>query len=168
MWVGEQQRMERDDQIDRQRLGKELYRVRDEHRINSQRKLAELSGVSESTISLIEAGKTATKPSTLMLLARGLAKDFDGQVNPERAEAIYARLMDAWGVLPKRPAPTEPRTSKAAFLAEMEQKHGRRFALAMSRVAWDDDDLPTEHRRVIEATILGLAGAAQEDGERED
>jgi transcriptional regulator with XRE-family HTH domain len=144
-------------------LGDELRRLRDERRITSQEKLSALSGVPEITIRKLESGATQEpRYSTLRLLAAGLARDFDGRPDPDLTETIYTRLMRAAGYLPKAPVNTEPGVSREAFLAEMEAKHGRRLALAMSRVAWDDDEIPDRYRKILETTILELAGVPED------
>jgi transcriptional regulator with XRE-family HTH domain len=153
--------MDKDEELRLQRLGLELAKIREERRKMTQKELASLSGVSDSTIKLIEAGKSTTKHSTLRLLAQGLATDLDGRIDYPLAEAFYARLMDAWGALPKTRPSTAPAggISRDAFIKEMEQRIGQPLAIAMSTVAWDYDGIPEAHRKILEAAILGLAGA---------
>jgi transcriptional regulator with XRE-family HTH domain len=156
--------MDKDGELRLQRLGLELAKIREERRKMTQKELASLSGVSDSTIKLIESGKTTTKHSTLRLLAQGLATDLDGQIDYPLAEAFYARLMDAWGALPKtRPAAATGGVSRDAFIKEMERRIGQPLAVAMSTVAWDYDEIPEAHRKILEAAILGLAGAHKSD-----
>jgi transcriptional regulator with XRE-family HTH domain len=156
--------MDKDEEQRLQRLGLELAKIREERRKMTQKELASLSGVSDSTIKLIESGKTTTKHSTLRLLAQGLATDLDGQIDYPLAEAFYARLMDAWGALPKtRPAAATGGVSRDAFIKEMERRIGQPLAVAMSTVAWDYDEIPEAHRKILEAAILGLAGAHKSD-----
>jgi transcriptional regulator with XRE-family HTH domain len=156
--------MDKDEEQRLQRLGLELAKIREERRKMTQKELASLSGVSDSTIKLIESGKTTTKHSTLRLLAQGLATDLDGQIDYPLAEAFYARLMDAWGALPKtRPAAATGGVSRDAFIKEMERRIGQPLAVAMSTVAWDYDEIPEAHRKILEAAILGLAGAHKKD-----
>jgi transcriptional regulator with XRE-family HTH domain len=80
-----------------------LRSVRREVRI-SQKELADVSGVGESTVKGIERGEPGAKPSTLRLLARGLATDGTGHIDPDRADRYYHRLMVAAGYDP----PDEP------------------------------------------------------------
>lgn len=129
-----------------------------------------MSSVSRTTIKKLEAGTTQeVRPSTLRLLARGFARGFDGAVDREATEELYTRLMRASGFLP----PERPREtggiSRDAFIRDMERRTGRRdLAVAMSTVAWDYDEIPEAHRKILEATILGLAGEVQDEGKRAD
>jgi transcriptional regulator with XRE-family HTH domain len=71
----------------------------------SQRKLAELSGVSNTTIASLERGKGSRgsgpvkpSPETLKLLARGLAMNLlSGDVERREFVAHYTRLMESAG-----------------------------------------------------------------------
>lgn len=156
---------------DRDDLSEELRRLRDEHRIRSQAELAKLSHVSQSQIKLIEAGKTATKPSTLMLLARGLATDHAGNVDGRRAEAIYERLMSAAGLLPRGRTEDadEGSTSWADFRRRIEEKTGRHdVAMAADTLLRNYERIPRRHQRVWEEMILGLAEDIAESEKRAD
>jgi transcriptional regulator with XRE-family HTH domain len=157
--------MDKDEEQRLQRLGLELAKIREERRKMTQKELASLSGVSDSTIKLIESGKTTTKHSTLRLLAQGLATDLGGRIDYPLAEAFYARLMDAWGALPKtRPAAATGGISRDAFIKEMEQRTGRKdLAIAMSTVGWDYHMIPEDLRKVLEPAIIALAGAHKSD-----
>jgi transcriptional regulator with XRE-family HTH domain len=95
----------------RRTLGEALRTLRRRARL-SQGGLAEASGVSRATISLIERGGTRPTPLTLEQLARGLATDADGEIDQQaRAQAFAALLVDAGyplagaapGNLPTRP-----------------------------------------------------------------
>lgn len=146
-------------------VGDALRALRRERRIKSQQELAELSGVSQSTIKLIEAGQSEPKPSTLRMLAQGLASDFDGQVDATALEAIYARLVKAAGIWPQAPESGEQDMTREEWLEQTARRLGRAdLAVAMSTVAWDYDRIPKAHQRVIEAALLALI----ENGPEED
>lgn len=83
------------------RLPDELREIR--RRAGLTRKvLAELAGLSDGTIRLIEAGTSQPRAETLRLLAKGLAtKRLTGDVDAEQHEALYRRLLDAAGLLPE-------------------------------------------------------------------
>ena len=145
-------------------LADEVKKLRIERRIGSQDVLADLSTVALATIKKLEAGTIReTRPSTLRLLARGLATDPDGTRDADRVEDIYRRLMRAAGFLPaerERPAGI----SRDDFIEEMARRTGRRdLAIAMSSVAWDYDEIPEAYRKILEAAILGLTGAARSE-----
>lgn len=79
----------------RRSLGEALRVLRRRARL-SQGGLAEASGVSRATISLIERGGTRPTPLTLEQLARGLATDADGGIDQQaRGQAFAALLVDA-------------------------------------------------------------------------
>jgi len=79
----------------RRSLGETLRVLRRRARL-SQGGLAEASGVSRATISLIERGGTRPTPLTLEQLARGLAIDADGEIDQQaRGQAFAALLVDA-------------------------------------------------------------------------
>ena len=147
-------------------LAEELKRLRAERRIGSQDVLADLSTVALATIKKLEAGAVKeARPSTLRLLARGLATDPDGARDPDRVEAIYTRLMRAAGFLPAD-RPRQPGVSRDEFIKEMERRTGRRdLAVAMSSVAWDYDEIPEAYRKILEAAILGLTGASRSEAD---
>jgi transcriptional regulator with XRE-family HTH domain len=65
----------------------------------SRKALAELAGVSDGTIKLIEYGDTEEpEPTTLRKLADGLAKNRAvDRVDPEAARSLYETLMAAAG-----------------------------------------------------------------------
>src|SRR5258706_2002322 len=76
----------------RRSLGEALRELRRRTRL-SQAELAEASGVSRATISLIERGGTRPTPLTLEQLARGLATDADGVVEDEARQQAFAALL---------------------------------------------------------------------------
>lgn len=139
-------------------LGDLLRRLRFERGRRSRSQLAELARVSDQTIKKIEDGSIAEpKASTLRLLAGGLATELDGSVREDLREALYAELMQAAGTpLPRRPADDEG-VDRNAFLAEMEQLHGRRLAVALSTVGWDFQSLPPSAREALKASLIALA-----------
>jgi transcriptional regulator with XRE-family HTH domain len=143
-------------------LGDELRRLRFARRIDSQEKLAALSGVPLQTIKNIESARVAeSKPSTLMQLARGLAADLEGHVDRARVEAIYTRLSRAAARLnPDPPAPVEePKFDREAFQAWLKQETGSEdWAFALSTVAFTPGVLPEDHLKIIKTTIMGLTG----------
>lgn len=148
-------------------LGDALRRFRQQRRNMSQAELATASGLSVSTIKRLESDddEREIKRSTLMMTAQGLAKDFDGNVDKDTVEAIYTDLMRAAGFLPAERPVTAPvgSISRDAFIKEMEARVGEPLAVAMSTVAWDYDTIPEAHRKILEAAILGLAGARKKD-----
>lgn len=153
-------------------LGEELFRLREEQGISSQAELARRSHVSQSQIKLIEAGKTGTKPSTLMLLARGLATDREGNVNGKRVEAIYGRLMRAAGFYPKprdeHDADDDGETWEA-FRRRIALATGRtEVALAADTVVGNYHRAPKRLKRVFEELLLEMAEDITESRERAD
>lgn len=149
------------------KLGDALRRFRQQRRNMSQAELATASGLSVSTIKRLESDddEREIKRSTLMMTAQGLAKDFDGHADRDAVEAIYTDLIRAAGFLPpERPAAAPAGSiSRDAFVREMEARLGEPLAIAMSTVAWDYDEIPEAHRKILEAAILGLAGARKSD-----
>jgi transcriptional regulator with XRE-family HTH domain len=84
-------------------FGSLLAETRDMAR-RSQRRLAELSGVSHTTIARLERGQIGSRgriirptPISLSKLAQGLALDKAGAVNAAVRSEIYSRFMDACG-----------------------------------------------------------------------
>jgi transcriptional regulator with XRE-family HTH domain len=143
-------------------LGDELRRLRRARRIDSQEKLAALSGVPLQTIKNIESGRVSeSRPSTLMQLARGLAADLEGGTSSSRVEAIYTRLSRAAAHLdPEPPVPAdEPRFDREAFQAWVKEETGDEdWTFALSTVAFTPDVLPEDHLNIIKTTIKGLTG----------
>jgi transcriptional regulator with XRE-family HTH domain len=91
-------------------LGAELVRLRTDSHL-SQRALARLSDVSNTAISGLETGAApAPHPSMLAKLAQGIATSGSGDVDTERAEAAYLRLMRAAGYVPDDPEPLPDQT----------------------------------------------------------
>ena len=76
----------------RRSLGEALRTLRRRARL-SQGGLAEASGVSRATISLIERGGTRPTPLTLERLARGLATDADGAIDQQARGQVFAALL---------------------------------------------------------------------------
>jgi transcriptional regulator with XRE-family HTH domain len=76
----------------RSSLGEALRELRRRARL-SQAELAATSGVSRATISLVERGATRPTPSTLEQLARGLATDADGVVDPAAQQQAFVALL---------------------------------------------------------------------------
>jgi transcriptional regulator with XRE-family HTH domain len=71
--------------------------------------LADLSGLSISTLKLIEYGESPKpKPDTLRMLAKGLATNrLTQRVDREQCESIYAQLMTAADYVQEPPEPHE-------------------------------------------------------------
>lgn len=81
-------------------LASELIRLRTDAHL-SQRRLAELAGVSNTAISALESRHAPPPhPSALMKLANGLATSGSGALDERRAESRYLALMRAAGYLP--------------------------------------------------------------------
>jgi transcriptional regulator with XRE-family HTH domain len=137
-------------------LGDELVRLRRARRIRSQDELATLSGVARNTIQKLETGApAAASPSTLILLARGLAKDLEtGAVDQDQAEAYYARLARvAAGLPPEMPA-ADPagEITREEMTAALRRLLGRRdVAFALSDVLWSYDRFDDRQRSLLEA-----------------
>lgn len=89
----------------------------------SQKGLADLSGVSDATIGLIERGKSLPLPETLQLLARGLATDADGALNDALAADYTERLLITAGYLQPRSDEERARPSARHQLYDFFQKH---------------------------------------------
>src|SRR4051812_44754270 len=111
----------------RSRLGEALKELRRRARL-SQAELAETSGVSRATISLVERGASRPTPSTLEQLARGLATDADGAIDPAAQQRAFARLLvDAGYPLAEVAEPTArglaARPSTADRVAEVLARH---------------------------------------------
>lgn len=101
-------------------FGGTLVRLRTDANL-SQRRLGELSGVSNTAISDLEKGDApAPHPSMLMKLAQGLVKTGSGVVDERRADAAYFQLMRAAGYMP---APRET-SAEAAFREEIANRYG--------------------------------------------
>ena len=88
-------------------LGAELVRLRTDAHL-SQRALARLADVSNTTISGLEQGDAPPPhPSILAKLAHGLATSGTGRIDEEKAEETYLRLVRAAGYVPSDPPPDD-------------------------------------------------------------
>ena len=149
--------------MDPSSVGDTLYQLRRQRRL-SQNDLAELSGVSQSAIKLVESGQSNPKPATLRLLATGLASGIDGKVDEGALETVYGRLMRAAGYWHQSAGmPEESGVNREAFLREMAEKHGEPIAVALSTVAWDYDTLPRTYQRLIESALLALSESTPDE-----
>lgn len=87
------------DQDAAQRFADFLVAEREKVRL-SQRQLAELSGVSHTTVARLESGKEGSRgklvrpnPDTLLGVSLGLSKDGSGQIRAALARGYYRELM---------------------------------------------------------------------------
>lgn len=80
--------VEEDTTID---VGKQIRVLRDQRRL-SQQALAEASGISRNTLSLIERGQTSPTVSTLKVLARALSVDINAFFQPvDEARIVFTK-----------------------------------------------------------------------------
>ena len=140
----------------RRSLGEALRALRRRARL-SQSGLAEASGVSRATISLIERGGTRPTPLTLEQLARGLATDADGGIDQQaQGQAFAALLVDAGYPLAGvagAPAGREPaRPNSEDRVAEVLARHPN-IKVAFAQV----DDLDEDDAEMIVQVVEYVA-----------
>lgn len=137
-------------------LASELARLR-RNSHQSQRVLARTSTVSNTLISTLEsADAAAPHPAVLRKLARGLATDGSGDVDPGRAKEHYLALMRAAGYVPPEPPATS--NDDALFRRLLEARIGREnapiIAAMLPRVRGMD---PDEVRKLAEIVAIMLS-----------
>jgi transcriptional regulator with XRE-family HTH domain len=134
-----------------------LVRAQRNRRRLSRKDLASLSGVGASTIQLIENGGTRPKVDTLLLLARGLATDDDGNVNQLVLDELYSTFMSTAGYQPQE-AETEgePKPLTWADLRrELIRLTGRRdVTFAFADVFSNYRSLTPAHQQALEAAAM--------------
>lgn len=126
-------------------LGTTLAETR-KRRGMSQRKLAELSGISNTMIASIERGRGSRgsapvrpSPDTLRLLAAGLSTDLlDGHVDDAARAFHYERLMRAAGYLADPEPALESRRRDGGFEDVVDVPVMRVRVQASGQPTWDD------------------------------
>lgn len=145
-------------------LGAELVRLRRDVHL-SQRTLAKLAAVSNTSISNLEIGVAPPPhPTVLMKIARGLFTSGSGATDHQRAAEAYLSLMRASGYLPDAevedataPRPTDDLIERIMDVLGPERRH--RLADVLEQIAdWperDQDAVITVLKAAVESGVWG-------------